>query len=105
VLEEYLRREFIHDIETLIERALPRTGDNKVQISRVGVAATETAQMADRKLDDAVATGAALVLGGDLGCLLALAGRAQRRGLPLSFRHVAEVLADLPDLPPIGEAP
>ncbi len=48
VLEEYLRREFIHDIETLIERALPRTGDNKVQISRVGVAATETAQMADR---------------------------------------------------------
>jgi len=62
-----------------------------------------SARMADRKLDDAVATGATLVVGGDLGCLLALAGRAHRRELPLTFRHVAELLVDTP-APAIGEA-
>lgn len=52
-----------------------------------------SAQAADHKLDEALATGAQLLLGADLGCLLHLQGRAQRRGLPLDTAHIAEVLA------------
>lgn len=48
--------------------------------------------IADKKLDKFSATGASIVTGGDLGCLMHLAGRAARRCLPLQFRHVAEVL-------------
>lgn len=50
--------------------------------------------MADRKLDGLLATGAPEVAAGELGCLMHLEGRAQRRGMSLRFRHVAEVLAD-----------
>lgn len=60
------------------------------------------AAITDAKLDDLQASGAELVLGGDLGCLLAIAGRAQRLGLKLDCRHVAEVLAGTGDTPPIG---
>ena len=49
--------------------------------------------MADEKLANAIATEAATVAGGDLGCLLHLAGRASAMGVALEFRHVAEVLA------------
>lgn len=56
------------------------------------------------KAADAVASGAATVVGGDLGCLLNIAGKLKRQGLPLAVRHVAEVLADMADGPAIGEA-
>ncbi len=49
--------------------------------------------IADKKLDKLSATGVTIVTGGDLGCLMHLAGRAARRGMALQFRHVAEVLA------------
>ncbi len=49
--------------------------------------------MADRKLAAFEATGAETLLGGDLGCLMNLSGRLQRRGSRLRVRHVAEVLA------------
>lgn len=62
-----------------------------------------SAKMADDKLQDATSTGATLVCGGDLGCLLALAGRARREGSTLEFRHVAEVLAGKVTAPGIGE--
>lgn len=52
-----------------------------------------SAKMADDKLRHLEATGATTVLAGDLGCLLALAGRAKRTGSKLEFRHIAEVLA------------
>ena len=52
-----------------------------------------SAKMADDKLADIAKTGADTVLAGDLGCLLALAGRARRNDHALQFRHVAEVLA------------
>ncbi|HEX3673847.1 MAG TPA: (Fe-S)-binding protein [Rhizomicrobium sp.] len=51
-------------------------------------------RMADDKIADARATGADTVIGGDLGCLLHLAGRMERQGNALHVRHVAEVLAD-----------
>jgi L-lactate dehydrogenase complex protein LldE len=49
-------------------------------------------------------TGADTLLAGDLGCLLNMAGRLRREGVPVRVRHVAEVLAG--DVAPaIGEAP
>ncbi len=50
--------------------------------------------MADEKLAHAMASGAGTLIGGDLGCLLHLAGRARATGVALEFRHVAELLAD-----------
>jgi L-lactate dehydrogenase complex protein LldE len=58
--------------------------------------------MVDAKVDDIVSSGADTVLGGDLGCLLNIAGRLSRRELRLKVRHVAEVLAGNLDTPPIG---
>jgi L-lactate dehydrogenase complex protein LldE len=63
-----------------------------------------SADMADRKLKDIEGTGADTVLAGDLGCLLALAGRARRCDQPMHFRHIAEVLVGDPTTPPIAEA-
>lgn len=60
--------------------------------------------MAGRKVDTIKATGADLLLAGDLGCLMNLAGKMQRDGVPVKVRHVAEVLAGMTDEPAIGEA-
>ncbi|MGJ3259780.1 MAG: (Fe-S)-binding protein [Rhodospirillales bacterium] len=60
-------------------------------------------KMVDAKVDDIVATGADTVLAGDLGCLMNIAGRLQRRGLPIKARHAAEVLAGMTAAPAIGE--
>lgn len=54
-------------------------------------------RMADDKIDDAAATGADTLTAGDLGCLLHLAGRMERRGTPMRVRHVAEILAGMDD--------
>ncbi|WP_227815544.1 (Fe-S)-binding protein [Nitrogeniibacter aestuarii] len=62
-------------------------------------------KIADDKIANADATGATTLLGGDLGCLLHLAGRMRRRGLPVKVYHTAEVLAGLADGPSIGDAP
>jgi len=60
-------------------------------------------RMADDKIADAQATGAELMLGGDLGCLLHLKGRMQRKGVKLRVLHVAEVLAGMSSEPALGE--
>jgi L-lactate dehydrogenase complex protein LldE len=54
-----------------------------------------SARMADDKIADAQAKGAGMMLAGDLGCLLHLAGRLSRRGESMEIRHAAEVLADV----------
>ncbi|EED33502.1 cysteine-rich domain protein [gamma proteobacterium NOR5-3] len=56
--------------------------------------------MADQKLQDAGDTGAGTLIGGDLGCLLALEGRASRRNMPMQFQHIAEVLRGAASTPP-----
>jgi len=53
-------------------------------------------RMADDKIADAEATGAAMLIGGDLGCLLHLEGRMRRQGKAMAVRHIAEVLAGEP---------
>jgi L-lactate dehydrogenase complex protein LldE len=50
--------------------------------------------MADQKLEDALATGVRTLTACDTGCVLHLATRADRRGLDLDVRHVADVVAD-----------
>ncbi len=56
-----------------------------------------------RKADAIAAAGADMLLAGDLGCLMNMAGKLQRRGGEIAVRHVAEVLAGMTDEPPIGE--
>jgi L-lactate dehydrogenase complex protein LldE len=51
------------------------------------------------------ATGAGLLLAGDLGCLMNMAGKLQRDGATIDVRHVAEVLAGMTNEPAIGVAP
>jgi len=50
-------------------------------------------RMADDKLADARATGADMLIGGDLGCLLHLERRMKKTGKAMVVRHVAEILA------------
>lgn len=58
----------------------------------------------ERKTGNIAATGADTVLAGDLGCLMNIAGKLHRQNIPVASRHVAEVLADMTDTPPIGDA-
>ena len=60
--------------------------------------------MVERKTADIVGTGADLLLAGDMGCLMNIAGKLQRQGSTIKVRHVAEVLAGMTDEPAIGEA-
>jgi L-lactate dehydrogenase complex protein LldE len=53
-----------------------------------------SAQLSDNKCANACATGADVILGGDLGCLLNIEGRLRRRGDGKTrVLHLAEVLA------------
>ena len=62
-------------------------------------------KIVDDKVDAIEKTGADVLLGGDLGCLMNMAGRLQRRGSGVKVRHLAEVLAGMTgDVAPIGEA-
>ena len=64
-----------------------------------------SAHMGAQKLDAAEAAGADVLVAGDMGCLLHLAGLARRTGRAIAVRHVAEVLAGDADTPAIGEGP
>ena len=55
-----------------------------------------------KKAANIAATGADLLLAGDLGCLMNLAGKLSRDGAAVEVRHVAEVLAGMTDAPAIG---
>ncbi len=61
-------------------------------------------RMVTEKTANIAKSGADLLLAGDLGCLLNMAGKLKREGSEIESRHVAEVLADMLDEPAIGEA-
>ena len=61
-------------------------------------------KMADNKIADIAASGATILAGPDLGCLLHLAGRMERRGIRTEVRHAAEILAGMADGPALGES-
>ncbi len=58
--------------------------------------------MVSAKTKSSEATGAELMLSGELGCLLNVAGKLSRQGSRLACRHVAEVLAGEMDAPPLA---
>jgi len=72
-----------------------------------GTFCVKYAEISDRIVSDKAAcieaSGADTLLAGDLGCLLNMAGKLQRRGAKVRVRHVAEVLAGMTDAPAIGE--
>lgn len=58
--------------------------------------------MVTKKAANVAATGADLLLAGDLGCLMNIAGKLSREGKAMAVRHVAEVLAGALDQPALG---
>jgi L-lactate dehydrogenase complex protein LldE len=60
-------------------------------------------KMVDDKIANIEASGADTVLGGDLGCLLNIAGRIKRQGKAIRVMHTAELLAGMGGKPSIGE--
>jgi len=62
-------------------------------------------KMVSDKTRNIDASGADLLLAGDLGCLLNMAGRLKRQGSQIEVRHVAEVLAGEISEPAIGSGP
>ena len=61
-----------------------------------------SARLVADKVDSIRRTEADVVLGGDLGCLLNIAGRLRREGSKTAVYHVVEVLAGMADVAPIG---
>lgn len=63
--------------------------------------------ISERMVTDKVAlaeqSGAQVLLGGDMGCLLNISGRLSRLGSDMQVYHVAEVLAGMSDVPAIGK--
>ncbi|MEA2833421.1 MAG: L-lactate dehydrogenase complex protein LldE, partial [Methylobacteriaceae bacterium] len=59
-------------------------------------------EIVERKTEDIAASGAPVLLAGDLGCLMNMAGKLSREGRAIEVRHVAEVLAGMTDAPPIA---
>ncbi len=60
--------------------------------------------LVEKKTDAIRTVESDLLLAGDLGCLLNIAGKIKRQGTPQAVRHVAEVLADMTDEPAIGDS-
>jgi len=60
-------------------------------------------KMADDKIEAFIESGSEVLTGGDLGCLMHIAGRAKRTGRDIQVRHIAEILALDVLGPAIGE--
>lgn len=60
-------------------------------------------RMVSDKAEGVVASGAEVLVSGDLGCLLNIAGRLERMGSTVRVYHLAELLAGMTDTPAIGE--
>lgn len=58
----------------------------------------------EKKTRNIEETTATTLLAGDLGCLMNMAGKLKREGSDIDVRHVAEVLAGMTDVPPIGKS-
>ncbi len=61
-------------------------------------------RMVSNKVADLERSDADTVTGGDLGCLLNIAGRLSRQGKVVKVLHIAEILAGMGENPGIGEA-
>lgn len=61
--------------------------------------------MVEKKTANIAAADAQILLAGDLGCLMNMAGKLSRQKSHIHCRHVAEILAGELDEPPIAAAP
>ena len=61
-------------------------------------------RLVSNKVSDLEQTSAEVLLGGDLGCLLNIAGRLRREVSVTKVFHIAEILAVMADGPGIGES-
>jgi L-lactate dehydrogenase complex protein LldE len=61
-------------------------------------------RMVENKVAHAQSSKAQILVGGDLGCLMNMAGKLKRQGSDLQTRHIVELLADLLEQPALGEA-
>lgn len=81
--------------------------DSEVCCGFGGTFAVKYADISDaivgEKTANVDAAKADLLLAGDLGCLMNMAGKLKRQGSETEVRHVAEVLAGMTDIPAIGE--
>lgn len=55
-----------------------------------------------KKVKNIAESGADMLLAGDMGCLMNMAGKLKREGSTIEVRHVAEVLAGMTDQPAIA---
>ncbi|MFN4275985.1 MAG: (Fe-S)-binding protein [Ferrovibrio sp.] len=98
-------RQLLQSVEglELVEMQTPETccGFGGTFCVKYGEVSTD---IVGRKTADINGTGADLLLAGDMGCLLNMAGKLQREGSRVQVRHVAEVLAGMTDTPAIGES-
>lgn len=61
-------------------------------------------RMVADKTNNVLASGADTLLAGDLGCLLNIGGRLKREGSRIKVYHCAEVLANMTNVPGIGDS-
>ncbi|MHB2167205.1 (Fe-S)-binding protein [Alsobacter sp. R-9] len=87
---------------------LTEMNENEVCCGFGGTFAVKYGEISDsivsKKTGNITRSGAHLLLAGDLGCLMNMAGKLMREGSDVEVRHVAEVLAGMTDEPPIGVA-
>lgn len=57
----------------------------------------------DKKAEAIEATGADVLIGADLGCLMNMSGKLKRRGSKVKVFHIAEVLAGMTSGPGVGD--
>ena len=60
-------------------------------------------RMVSDKAEAVAASGADVLVSGDIGCLMNIAGRLKRMGSPVRVYHLAEVLAGMTSSPGIGD--
>lgn len=88
-------RQLLAGVEGLTLREMP---DSEVCCGFGGTFCVKYPEISVKMVDDKIrnirATGADILIGGDLGCLMNIAGRLSRIGSPIRVYHVAEVLAE-----------
>jgi L-lactate dehydrogenase complex protein LldE len=97
-------RQLLGSVAGLTLTELP---DSEVCCGFGGTFCVKYPEISDRMVTDKATqiagTGADLLLAGDMGCLLNMAGKLKRLGSAVEARHVAEVLAGMTNEPAIGE--
>jgi len=92
-------------LRSIAALSLVETAGGEVCCGFGGLFCVKYPEISDRMVSDkcaaVAATGAKVLLGADLGCLMNIAGKLSRLGSEVEVRHVAEVLAGRLTEPPL----